>query len=127
MTPRTFAGFSGDRRQGLRPDRNVGPLVLARTPGSGGQYPAGMTAFVDEMRAGGHVVSEWSNAAGDKYPAHSHPYKKVLCCLHGTIVFHLVDRDVDLREGDQLVLDPGVEHSATVGPSGVHCAEAHLR
>lgn len=85
-----------------------------------------MTAFAEEMRAAGHAVPEWSNAAGDRYSAHSHPYKKILCCLQGSIVFHLTDRDVTLGAGDQLVLDPGVEHSATVGQSGVHCAEAHV-
>jgi quercetin dioxygenase-like cupin family protein len=85
-----------------------------------------MTAFAEEMRAAGHVVSEWSNAAGDQYSAHSHPYKKILCCLQGSIVFELGDRKVALAEGDQLVLDPGVEHSAIVGPSGVRCVEAHV-
>jgi quercetin dioxygenase-like cupin family protein len=85
-----------------------------------------MSAFAEEMRAAGHYVSEWSNEPGDRYSLHSHPYKKVLCCLQGSIDFHLADRDVALREGDQVELDPGVEHSATVGPSGVRCAEAHL-
>lgn len=83
-------------------------------------------AFAEEMRATGHPVSEWSNGPGYQYPAHSHPYRKILCCLDGSIVFHLPEGDVSLSAGDRTVVDPGVEHSATVGPSGVRCAEAHV-
>ncbi len=77
------------------------------------------------MRSAGHPVSEWSNGPGYKYAAHSHPYKKILRCLEGSIVFHLPDRDVTLSTGGQMELERGVEHSATVGPSGVRCVEAH--
>lgn len=83
-------------------------------------------SFKEEMRSAGHPVSEWSNGAGYKYAAHSHPYKKILHCMGGAIVFHLRDRNVKLSAGDRMVLEPGVEHSATVGPSGVCCAEAHV-
>jgi quercetin dioxygenase-like cupin family protein len=78
------------------------------------------------MRALGFPVSEWSNGAGYLYAAHSHSYKKILCCLEGAIVFHLADRDVSLSAGDRTVVEPGVEHSAIVGPSGVRCAEAYV-
>lgn len=78
------------------------------------------------MRAVGHPVSEWSNAPGDTYSAHSHPYQKILCCLEGSIVFHFEHGDESLRTGDRLVVDAGVEHAATVGPAGVRCAEVHL-
>ena len=81
--------------------------------------------FEEEMRAAGRPVSEWSNGPGYRYGAHSHPYEKVLCCLEGSIVSHLPDGDARLSGGDRLVVRPGVEHSATVGPSGVRCAEAH--
>jgi quercetin dioxygenase-like cupin family protein len=83
-------------------------------------------SFSDEMRALGHPVSEWSNGPGDTYAAHAHPYKKILCCLDGSIVFHFGDRDVHLTAGDRTVVEPEVEHAATVGPSGVRCAEAHV-
>lgn len=71
--------------------------------------------------------SEWSNGPGYEYAAHSHPYRKILRCLAGSIVFHLPDRDVPLATGDRLELDAGVEHSASVGPSGVRCTEEHVR
>jgi len=78
------------------------------------------------MRALGYPVSEWSNGPGDTYAPHSHSYKKILCCLDGEIVFHFADGDVRLTPGDRTVVEPGVEHAATVGPSGVRCAEAHV-
>ena len=83
-------------------------------------------SFAEEMRVSGLPVSEWSNGPGDAYAAHSHAYKKILCCLEGSIVFHLADGDVCLSAGERAVIEPGVEHSATVGPSGVRCAEAHV-
>lgn len=82
--------------------------------------------FAEEMRAVGNPLSEWSNAAGYKYTTHSHSYKKILCCLEGSIVFHLANGEVSLSAGDRTVVEPGVEHSATVGPAGVRCAEAHI-
>ena len=83
-------------------------------------------SFVEEMRAAGHPVSEWSSGPGCTYATHSHSYKKLLCCLEGSIVFHVGDRDVCLSARDSTVVERGVEHSATVGRSGVRCAEAHV-
>ena len=76
--------------------------------------------FADE----GLSARSWSNAPGDRYGAHSHGYHKVLYCVSGGIVFHTGDGDVDLRPGDRLDVEPGTEHSATVGPEGVECMEA---
>jgi quercetin dioxygenase-like cupin family protein len=83
-------------------------------------------SFADEMRVLGHPVSEWSNGPGYRYAAHSHSYQKILCCLEGSIVFHVNDRDVHLSAGDRTMIEAGVEHAATVGASGVRCAEAHV-
>lgn len=82
-------------------------------------------SFVEEMSAQGHPVSVWSNGPDYRYAAHSHGYRKILCCLEGSIVFHTSDGDLELREGDRMTLEARVEHSATVGPTGVRCAEAH--
>jgi hypothetical protein len=65
----------------------------------------------------------WSNGPGDRYGRHDHTYHKVLFCLEGSIVFHLVDRDVELRAGERLDLPPGTPHAATVGPDGCSCIE----
>jgi quercetin dioxygenase-like cupin family protein len=65
----------------------------------------------------------WSNGPGDRYGRHEHAYRKVLFCLEGSIVFHLDERDVELRPGDRLDLSPGTPHAATVGPDGCACIE----
>jgi quercetin dioxygenase-like cupin family protein len=69
----------------------------------------------------------WANGPGDVYPAHRHPYRKVLYVARGSIRFDLhPGGPIDLRAGDRLDLPAGVEHSAVVGPEGVVCLEAHL-
>jgi quercetin dioxygenase-like cupin family protein len=77
------------------------------------------------MTEAGYPVSVWGNGPGDRYAPHAHAYRKHLCCLEGSIVFHTASMDHPLSPGDRLTLDPGTEHSATVGPAGVRCAEAH--
>ncbi len=69
----------------------------------------------------------WSNAPGDVYGAHSHPYHKVLYVVRGSITFGLSQegRKITLNPGDRLELPPGVRHDAVVGPQGVLCLEAH--
>jgi quercetin dioxygenase-like cupin family protein len=79
---------------------------------------------VGRFAAEGLVPHAWSNGPGDRYGWHAHGYHKVLICTEGSITFHLRDRDVTMRAGDRLDLEPGVEHAATVGPEGVRCLEA---
>ena len=81
---------------------------------------------MDEMQAAGWAVSVWSNEPGETYGVHVHSYKKILCCLRGSIVFHTDTGDLALKAGDRMVLEAGTPHSATVGPEGTRCAEAHV-
>jgi len=81
--------------------------------------------FEAEMAAAGRTTTTWSNGPHYRYGSHSHPYRKTLCCLEGSIVFHTPDGDIALEAGERLVLDPGTPHAASVGPDGVRCAEAH--
>ena len=74
--------------------------------------------------AGCSTPRPWGNAPGDTYGWHAHDYHKVLFCLDGSITFHTHEGDVDLRSGDRLDIEPGTEHAATVGRSGVACVEA---
>lgn len=76
------------------------------------------------FREEGLSPHSWGNAPGDRYGTHRHGYHKVLYCLSGSIVFHTADGDFDLRPGDRLDVEPGTDHSATVGPGGVECLEA---
>ena len=68
----------------------------------------------------------WSNGPGDRYPAHSHAYEKVLYCVDGSITFVLEaesGRRIELKAGDGVVLPAGTVHAAVVGPAGCTCIE----
>ena len=71
----------------------------------------------------------WSNGPGDRYAPHSHPYRKVLYCVSGSITFRLeaTGEDLTLTPGERIVIEPGVSHSALVGASGVRCLEGKAR
>ena len=77
-----------------------------------------------ELEAKGLELHSWSNGPDYEYGWHDHPYHKTLICLTGSIVFHTDDGDVSLSAGDVLEIEPSTRHAATVGPEGVHCAEA---
>lgn len=68
----------------------------------------------------------WSNGPDEYYAPHAHDYHKVLYCVAGTIVFHVEDEDLMLSAGDRLDIEPGTEHAASVGPTGVRCGEVAL-
>jgi quercetin dioxygenase-like cupin family protein len=70
--------------------------------------------------------SRWSNGPDETYSLHTHPYRKTLYCLCGSITFTLPDagQSVALRPGDRLILPSGLRHGALVGPEGVTCIEA---
>lgn len=92
-----------------------------RFEGDAGPSMAEMEA---QLRSEGLSPSRWSNAPGAVYERHEHPYHKHLVCVSGSITFHTPEGDVELRPGDRLDLDAGIEHSATVGSQGVTCLEA---
>jgi quercetin dioxygenase-like cupin family protein len=80
------------------------------------------------LAAEGLAASRWSNAPGDRYDAHAHPFDKVLVCASGSIVFGLPDLgdSVALEAGDRVDLPAGTRHDAVVGSGGVTCLEAHV-
>jgi quercetin dioxygenase-like cupin family protein len=71
----------------------------------------------------------WSGGPGTVYAAHSHPYRKILYCLRGSIRFQVLPagESVELVPGDRLDLPLGTVHSALVGPEGVSCVEGQAR
>lgn len=79
------------------------------------------------LEAEGLTAYPWSNGPGDRYPAHSHGYRKVIFVADGSITFGLPETGdrLEMHAGDRLELDRGVIHDAVVGPDGVHCLEAH--
>lgn len=87
-------------------------------------FPADRGEVEGWFRSRGLSARWWTNGPGDTYGWHDHPYRKVLACHRGGIVFHTREGDVSLGPGDRLDIDPGTEHAATVGPEGVTCVEA---
>lgn len=79
------------------------------------------------LDAEGLTYYAWSNAPGDIYAAHVHPFDKVLYVVRGSISFELPDsgRSVKMSAGDRLELPANTWHGAIVGPEGVLCLEAH--
>jgi quercetin dioxygenase-like cupin family protein len=86
--------------------------------------PPAEAALERLLRAEGLAPSWWSNAPGDRYRSHEHPYHKVLYCARGSISFELAGEQLPLSPGDRLDIPPGTPHSALVGPEGVACVEA---
>jgi hypothetical protein len=82
----------------------------------------GPTAEQDEvlevMRAEGWHPTTGRTRRYDVCPPHSHTYHKVVYRLRGTIRFVLTaeNESLELRACDRLDLEPGMEHSAFVGP-----------
>jgi quercetin dioxygenase-like cupin family protein len=69
----------------------------------------------------------WSNVPGERYPAHSHAYDKVIYIIQGSITFEIPQEGerFELFPGDCLDLPAGIVHHAEVGQEGVACLEAH--
>ena len=100
-------------------------MGAALTPWGSEEDPS-EASFEAIFRDEGLRPSWWSNGAGDRYGAHSHPYHKVLYCARGSIRFDLPasGESYELCPGDRLDIPPGTQHSAVVGLEGVTCLEA---
>lgn len=96
-------------------------MTASKTASAVGGREEALRTFASEVCS---TPRPWSNAPGDAYGRHEHPYQKVLFCLDGSITFHLDEGDVELVAGDRLDLEPGTAHAATVGRNGCSCIEA---
>ena len=81
--------------------------------------------FQRRLEAEAHSCHRWFNGPGTTFPSHSHPYRKILYCLRGSIRFELTagGSSISLGPGDRLDLPAGTPHSALVGSAGVTCIE----
>jgi quercetin dioxygenase-like cupin family protein len=90
---------------------------------------SGTAAASERLRAAGVEPISWSNGPDDRYPAHEHPFTKLIVCAEGSITFLVGDEatPVDLGPGEGFELPPGTRHAAVVGPGGCTCVEGHRR
>lgn len=58
---------------------------------------------------------------GSAVPGHSHPHEQITYVVKGELEFTLNGKTVLLKEGDGVVIPPGVEHSARAAAG---CAKA---
>jgi quercetin dioxygenase-like cupin family protein len=83
------------------------------------------------LRLDGEATScyDWSDGPDAVYASHTHPYRKILYCLRGSIRFDLVagGESIVLEPGDRLELATGTPHAAVVGRGGVTCVEGQAR
>jgi quercetin dioxygenase-like cupin family protein len=82
---------------------------------------------MDRLREEADGCYSWSNAPGDRYAEHAHPYEKLLYCVDGSITFTLRDGEIALAAGDRMVLPAGTPHGAVVGSRGCTCIEGRGR
>lgn len=69
---------------------------------------------------------KWISSPQDVFPAHDHPYEKVILVVAGSITFGfpIEGEPTTLYPGDRLDLPAGVRHNAVAGANGVMCLEA---
>ena len=103
-------------------------MIINAVQWSGEQLPT-EAALRHILHVEGLEAARWSNAPGDRYAAHAHPYHKILYVVTGSIRFGLPDegQSITLYPGDRLELPAGVLHDAVVGADGVVCLEAQRR
>ena len=59
-------------------------------------------------------IFRWCDAAGTRYPVHTHPHREVRWILSGTLVIEEGDTVLELRPGDRMESEAGIPHSARV-------------
>ncbi len=79
-----------------------------------------------KLIAEGLTPFKWRSEPQDVFPAHSHPYEKVIVVVEGSITFGfpIEGQPTILQPGDRLDLPIGVRHNAVAGKEGVVCLEA---
>ncbi len=82
--------------------------------------------LLQQLESEGLKPQRWRSEPQDVFPAHEHPYEKVIVVLAGSITFGfpIEGEPTTLYPGDRLDLPAGVMHNAVAGKSGVACLEA---
>ena len=84
------------------------------------------TELHDQLVAEGLAPYKWRCEPQDIFPAHEHPYEKIVVIVDGSITFGfpIEAEPTTLFPGDRLDLPANVLHNAVAGSNGVVCLEA---
>ena len=84
------------------------------------------TELYQQLKSEGLEPYKWSSDPYDVFPAHEHPYEKIIIILAGSMTFGfpIEGEPTTLYPGDRLDLPSGVTHNAVAGNDGVVCLEA---
>lgn len=75
---------------------------------------------IAQLRREGLDVTEWHDERGAIYEEHSHPQLEVRFVLSGSMTITIDEVDHELTAGNRIDIPADAQHSAVVGPSGVH-------
>ncbi|WP_461828560.1 cupin domain-containing protein [Aquifex sp.] len=64
------------------------------------------------LKKEGFSVYEWSDPPGTYYPTHTHPDREVRWVIEGEVVIGAEGKEIVLREGDRIELEPETPHWA---------------
>ncbi|WP_420642911.1 cupin [Candidatus Leptofilum sp.] len=89
------------------------------------QAPSELELY-QQMAQEGLQPYKWISNPQDVFPAHDHPFEKVIMVVEGSITFGfpIEGEPTTLYPGDRLDLPSGVMHNAVAGKNGVVCLEA---
>ena len=66
----------------------------------------------DTLKRKGYSVYTWSDPPGTYYSTHTHPDREVRWVVEGEVVIGVEGKEITLREGDMVELDPNTPHWA---------------
>ena len=89
-------------------------------------HPPAEEALYEKLVSEGLDPYKWISEPRDIFPAHDHPYEKVIMVVAGSITFGfpIEGEPTTLYPGDRLDLPARVMHNAVAGQQGVVCLEA---
>ncbi len=64
------------------------------------------------LRKEGYSVYVWEDSPGTYYPTHTHPDREVRWVVKGEVTIGVEGREITLKEGDRIELDPNTPHWA---------------
>lgn len=66
----------------------------------------------DLLKRSGYSVYTWQDPPGTYYDTHTHPDREVRWVIEGEVVIGVNGKEIVLKEGDMIELEPGTPHWA---------------